>query len=95
MSYIQRNGKLIKRERLKRREPQREPINMGYQHELWTPGPVQEMAWAIAKQQFFNDMRAKGVDPRTCSPGEIRNGIRLILFNTGEVYLNKAKEALR
>ena len=94
MSYTQRNGKLIKRERLRRREPVREPITTRYQRELWNPGPVQDMARAIAKQQFFQEMRAKGIDPRSCTARQIENGITIILFNTGDVYLNKAKNAL-
>ena len=94
MSYVQRNGKLVKREKLKRRAPQREPINMGYQHELHRDGPVRSMAWAIAKEQWKRDLRAKGIDWRDISEGQMRVGVELILFNTGEVYLNKAKAAL-
>ena len=95
MSYVVRKGNLIKREKLRRRPPQREPINMGYQHELWKPGPVADMAWSIAKVQWEQDLRAKGIDPRTVSPGAMRQGVKVILFNSGEIYLNKAKEALR
>lgn len=95
MSYVLRGGKLVKRERLKRREPVREDIKTKYQRELWQPGPVQDMARSIAKVQLFREMRDKGKDPRLASAREIENGITVLLFNTGEYYLNKAKEALR
>jgi hypothetical protein len=94
MSYHTVNGKLVKRERLKRREPVREPIKTKYQRELFMPGPVRDMAKAIAKQQLFKEMRAKGKDPRLATPREIDNGITILLFNAGEYYLNKAKDAL-
>lgn len=96
MSYHRVNGKLVKvrREKLSRREPVREPIKTQYQRELFNPGPVKDMARAIAKQQLFKEMRAKGKDPRDASPREIDNGITVLLFNAGEYYLNKAKDAL-
>lgn len=95
MSYIMRNGKLVKRERLNRREPVREPIKAPYCRELWVPGPVRDMARAIAKQQFMRELRSKGKDPRDLSSRELDNGITVLLFNSGDYYLNKAKEALR
>ena len=95
MGYVLRNGKLVRRERLRRREPEREPIKTSYCRELWVPGPVQDMARAIAKQQFFREIRSRVKDPRLATAKEIENGITVLLFNTGEYYLNKAKEALR
>jgi len=94
MSYFLSNGKLVKRERLKRREPVREPIKAKYQRELFLPGPVKDMARSIAKQQLFKEMRAKGKNPKDATPREIDNGITILLFNAGEYYLNKAKDAL-
>ena len=95
MSYVLRNGKLVKRERLHKREPQREVIKTSYHRELWQPGPVRDMARQIARIQFERELRAKGKDPRNISPGEMDNGVTVLLFNSGEFYLNKAKEALR
>jgi hypothetical protein len=95
MSYFLRNGKLVRQQRVKRPEPIREPIKSPYQHELFKPGPVRDMAKAIAKQQFMRELRSKGRDPRDVSAAEMENGITILLFNAGEYYLNKAKEALR
>lgn len=94
MSYRTVNGKLVRTERLKRPAPVREPIKSPYQHELFKPGPVRDMAKAIAKQQFIKELRAKGRDPRDVSATEMENGITILLFNAGEYYLNKAKDAL-
>jgi len=95
MSYVLRNGKLVKRERLHKREPTREIIKTSYHRELWQPGPVRDMAKSIAKVQFERELRAKGIDPRSITPRQMENGITVLLFNSGEFFLNKAKEALR
>jgi hypothetical protein len=95
MSYDLRNGKLVRQEKLKRPKPVREPITTPFKHELFRPGPVRDMAKAIARQQFIKELRSKGRDPRDVSAGEMENGIIILLRNAGEYYLNKAKEALR
>lgn len=94
MSYRRVNGKLVKREKLRRPPPVREPIKSPYQHELFKPGPVRDMARAIARQQFVKELRAKGKDPRNVTATEMDNGITILLFNAGDYYLNKAKDAL-
>jgi len=95
MSYAIRGGKLVKRERLHKREPEREPIKTPYCRELWVPGPIQRMARTIARAQLEREMRAKGQDPRDASEKQMENGVTVLLFGSGEFYLNKAKEALR
>jgi hypothetical protein len=95
MGYVLRSGKLVKRERLRTREPKREPIKTSYHRELWAPGPVAEMARSIAKIQFMKELRAKGRDPKDVTSTELDNGVTVLLFNSGDYYLNKAKEALR
>jgi len=95
MGYVLRNGSLVKVEKVKRRKPVREEIKTTYHRELWNPGPVQDMARAIAKQQFLTELRRKGKDTTELSPKEIDNGVTVLLFNSGAYFLNKAKEALR
>jgi len=92
--YRRQNGKLVKVERLKRREPKREEIKTTYHRELWVPGPVQTMARTIALAQFKRELRAKGKRIEDISQRELENGVTVLLFNSGEFFLNKAKEAL-
>jgi len=95
MTYHIRNGKLVKGEKLHKREPEREQIKTSYHRELWMPGPVSRMARTIARAQLEREMRAKGQDPRNASEKQMENGVTVLLFNSGEFYLNKAKEVLR
>jgi hypothetical protein len=95
MTYSVKGGKLVKRERLHRREPVREPIKTEYCRELWHSGPVSKVARMLAKEDYRKQLVRKGQDLRDYSEGWIDNEVTKLLFNSGPYYLNKAKEWLR
>jgi len=94
MSYVIRKGKTVKLRR-PRKEHVREPIKTKYYRELWTTGPVAKVARMLAKEDLRKEWMRKGRDLREASEKQIDNGVTLLLFNSGEYYLNKAKEWLR
>jgi len=94
MSYQLRNGKLIKRERLRRREPVREPIKTKYYRELWMDGPVRKEARRLARLDLRKEYEAKGGDFDSLSFTETNNAVTLLLFNSEDVYLQRAKHSL-
>jgi hypothetical protein len=95
MSYAIKDGKLIRRERLRKREPVREPIVAPYCKELWHHGPVSKVARMLAKEDYRKELMRKGQDLRQYSEKWIDNQVTVLLFNSGNHYMRRAKEWLR
>ena len=94
MSYSVRGGKLAKL-RKSQRQYVREPIKTKYFRELWTTGPVAKVARMLAKEDLRKRLMKEGHDLRNLSEKEVDNGVTVLLFNSEDYYLNRAKEWLR
>jgi len=88
MSYSLKNGKLIRKEKLRRRPPEREPIKTPHRNELFLNGPVKEMARRLAHNDLMASLRAKG--RRYDVPLE-HESVTVMLYNAQEYYWHKAK----
>jgi len=59
--------------------------------ELWLKGPVRTEARRLARLELEANMRKRGEDPSKASKQQMENGITVLLFNSEDVFLKRAK----
>lgn len=62
-----------------------------YYRELWNTGPVRTEARRLAKLELEANCRKRGEDPRKLSHREMENAITVLLFNSEDIFLKRAK----
>lgn len=62
-----------------------------YYRELWIKGPVRTEARRLAKQALADSLKARGIRIDLQTPKQVENAITVLLFNSEDVYLKRAK----
>lgn len=65
-----------------------------YYRELWNEGEVAKEARRIARNDYIAELRQHGVDPNTISNRAIDHEVDVLLFNSEDHYLARAKFGL-
>jgi hypothetical protein len=64
---------------------------MKYYRELWLKGPVRNEARRLAREELRKHYARKGEDFDLCSEVAIEKAITVLIFNSEDIYLKKAK----
>ena len=64
---------------------------MKYYRELWLKGPVRNEARRLARLDIFKIFTKKGKNPNLCSDIAIEKAVTVLLFNSEDIYLKRAK----
>lgn len=62
-----------------------------YYRELWNTGPVRTEARRLARADLAKQYNNKGQDLYLLSDRAIENAVTVLLFNSEDVYLKRAK----
>jgi hypothetical protein len=64
---------------------------MTYYRELWLKGPVRNEARRLAREELRKQYAKKGINIDHASPGTVEKEIIVLLYNTEDIFLKKAK----
>ena len=64
---------------------------MSYYRELWMNGPVRNEARRLAKEKLKEEFNRKGYRFDHVSPPQQENAITVLLFNSEDFFLKRAK----